>query len=86
MIYDQGGKGIQARYSVHDAHIYLHKSSGEWFNNLNSLSESCLRLGRAGRTGNVDELKLASVDIQRARESRNKFMQRLRRDVLYGLE
>jgi hypothetical protein len=83
VIYDPGGKGIQARYSVHEAHIYLHKISWEWFDNLNSLSESCLRLGRAGRTGNVDELKLASVDVQHARESLNEFMQRLRGDALY---
>ncbi|MEN9807817.1 MAG: hypothetical protein RL756_2337 [Pseudomonadota bacterium] len=77
---------IQTKYSVQLAHTYLLKVSSEWFNHLRFLSEGCFRLGRAGFSGNVDDLKSASVDVQLAREALDDFVQRLRHVALYVSE
>lgn len=60
---------VVASYSNNTARVYLIKNYSSYYLLLAALAQACYRLGHASREDNIDELKDASIAVQRAREN-----------------
>jgi hypothetical protein len=75
---------VQARYRTTDAAIIIDKELFRIYGDLGWLADGCHKLGVASLRGSVDGLKIATHEIQLARQALDENWQRLRRMALNG--
>lgn len=75
--------GIQAEYDTETAHIYIKKNLWFFYNQLGRLASGCYRLGSVTNDGTVDDIKVATHEVQQTRDELERLWQVMRSSALH---
>jgi len=74
---------IQAEYDTGTAHIYIKKNLWFFYSQLGRLALGCYRLGNVTTDGTVDNIKVATHEVQQTREELERLWQEMRNAALH---